>query len=75
MTFFAPDDAASLARAIRWVAEHPDEARARAERARVRASAYAWSGQRERYLAVLAGRSAPEQVGVSARIEPVRGSP
>jgi glycosyltransferase involved in cell wall biosynthesis len=75
VTFFEPDDAGSLARALRWVAEHPGEARNRAERAERRARAYAWNGQRERYLAVLADRAAPEQVAVTDRIEPVRGSP
>jgi glycosyltransferase involved in cell wall biosynthesis len=75
VTFFEPNDAGSLAHAIRWVAEHPDEASTRAERAERRASAYAWSGQRERYLAVLADRPAPGQIAVTGRIETVRGSP
>jgi hypothetical protein len=36
------------------VATHPEEARAKAERARERAAEYAWARNRERYLDVLA---------------------
>lgn len=53
VTFFAPDDAQSFADALRWVAEHPDEARAKAARALRRASAYRWQENRDRYVALL----------------------
>ena len=55
VTFFEPGDPESLAEAIAWVAEHPDEARAKAERARERAAEYSWRRNRERYLELLAG--------------------
>jgi glycosyltransferase involved in cell wall biosynthesis len=54
VTFFEPDDARSLAEALAWVAEHPAEARAKAERARTRAEEYSWSASRERLVAALA---------------------
>jgi len=47
VTFFEPGVASSLSWAIRWVAEHPDEARARAARAKARAESYSWSRGRE----------------------------
>jgi glycosyltransferase involved in cell wall biosynthesis len=53
VTFFEPGDAQGLADALQWVAEHPDEARAKAERARRRAEAYSWDENRERYVALL----------------------
>jgi glycosyltransferase involved in cell wall biosynthesis len=52
-TFFEPDDPGSLAEAIAWVAEHPDEAREKAERARLRAEDYAWPVSRRRFLETL----------------------
>jgi glycosyltransferase involved in cell wall biosynthesis len=55
VTFFEPGDPASLAEAIAWVAEHPAEARAKAERARDRAAEYSWRRNRERYLELLRG--------------------
>jgi glycosyltransferase involved in cell wall biosynthesis len=54
VTFFDPGDSGSLSEAVRWVATHPEEARAKAERARERAAEYAWARNRERYLDVLA---------------------
>jgi glycosyltransferase involved in cell wall biosynthesis len=56
VTFFEPDDVLSLAEAIRWVAEHPDEAAAKAQRASARAQEYGWDRNRARYLAVLSER-------------------
>jgi glycosyltransferase involved in cell wall biosynthesis len=53
VTFFTPGDAASLAEAIGWVAEHPAEAREKASRAEKRASAYAWPTSRQRFLDAL----------------------
>jgi glycosyltransferase involved in cell wall biosynthesis len=48
VSFFEPDDAGSLAGAVRWVYEHPNEARARASRAALRAEEYSWSrGRRD----------------------------
>jgi glycosyltransferase involved in cell wall biosynthesis len=47
VTFFEPGNPDDLARAIRWIYEHPDEARAKAERARRRAEAYSWSQGRQ----------------------------
>jgi glycosyltransferase involved in cell wall biosynthesis len=61
VTFFDPGDAASLAQAIRWVAAHPEEAQAKAQRARTRAQAYSWPIQRQAYqdlLAELSGTAA-----------------
>ena len=55
VTFFTPGDPGSLADAIAWVAEHPHEAREKAERARERAEAYSWPANRARLLAALAG--------------------
>ena len=54
VTFFKPGDAHSLAQAIRWVAANPQEARAKAQRARERAQAYAWPHQRDCYQRLLA---------------------
>jgi len=54
VTFFEPGSAESLAAAIRWVVEHPADAKARAECATERARTYTWTQQRERYLALLA---------------------
>lgn len=53
VTFFTPGDAQGLADALRWVAEHPDEAREKAERALRRADAYRWQENRDRYVALL----------------------
>jgi glycosyltransferase involved in cell wall biosynthesis len=50
VTFFEPDDPVELANALAWVAEHPDEAREKAERAHRRAEDYAWSVSRARLL-------------------------
>jgi glycosyltransferase involved in cell wall biosynthesis len=54
VTFFEPDDAESLTEAIAWVAEHPEEAREKLERARERADGYSWPASRTRLLASLA---------------------
>jgi glycosyltransferase involved in cell wall biosynthesis len=53
VTFFDPDDAASLADAIRWIATHPREAREKAQRAQQRAESYSWSASRARLLEAL----------------------
>ncbi len=53
MTFFEPGKVESLAEAIAWVAEHPAEAREKAERARRRAEAYSWAASRGRLLEAL----------------------
>jgi glycosyltransferase involved in cell wall biosynthesis len=53
VTFFEPGDAASLAEAIRWVAEHPAEAEAKTAQAKARAEGYSWERNRARYLAGL----------------------
>ena len=53
VTFFEPGDPDSLAQAIAWVADNPEEARAKAERARERAAEYSWRRNRERYLELL----------------------
>jgi glycosyltransferase involved in cell wall biosynthesis len=53
VTFFEPDDPAALAEALAWVAEHPEEARLKAERARARAQEYSWATSRERLLEAL----------------------
>jgi glycosyltransferase involved in cell wall biosynthesis len=51
VTFFDPGDSSSLARALHWVATHPDEANAKARRARMRVEEeYSWSANRARYL-------------------------
>jgi glycosyltransferase involved in cell wall biosynthesis len=47
VSFFEPDDAGSLANAVRWVYEHPHEARAQASRAAIRAEEYSWSRGRK----------------------------
>jgi glycosyltransferase involved in cell wall biosynthesis len=54
VTFFDPDDADSLAAAIAWVAEHPREAREKAEKARLRAEAYSWPASREKLVSAVA---------------------
>lgn len=59
VTYFTPGDARSLAEAIAWIADNPAEARARADRARVRAEAYSWPTSRARLLATLAA-AAPQ---------------
>ena len=54
VTFFTPGDSASLARALKWVATHPREAKAKADRARARvALEYSWPTNRDRYLAAV----------------------
>jgi glycosyltransferase involved in cell wall biosynthesis len=53
VTFFEPGDAESLATAIAWVADHPEEARAKTKRARERAQEYSWSASRDRLLEAL----------------------
>jgi len=53
VTFFEPDDPEALAEGIAWVAEHPVEAREKAERARQRAEEYSWSTSRARLLEAL----------------------
>jgi len=53
VTFFQPGDADGLAAALRWVAEHPDEARAKAQHALRRSSEYSWAENRDRYVALL----------------------
>ncbi len=53
VTFFEPDDPESLAEAIASVAEHPINARKKAERARRRAESYSWRTSRTRLLEVL----------------------
>jgi glycosyltransferase involved in cell wall biosynthesis len=58
VTFFTPDDPASSAAAIVWVAEHPDGARAKSERARRRAENYSWPASRDHFLSVLADAAA-----------------
>jgi glycosyltransferase involved in cell wall biosynthesis len=60
VTFFEPDDPASLAAAIAWVAEHPDEAREKASRALRRAEAYSWATSRARLVAAIAA-AAPQK--------------
>jgi len=55
VTFFPSGDAHALADAIRWVAAHPEEARAKAARARARAAEYAWPRQRDTYQRLLRG--------------------
>jgi enoyl-CoA hydratase/carnithine racemase len=45
--------AAGLAAALEWVAANPDEARARARRARERSERYSWRSNRERYVELL----------------------
>lgn len=55
VTFFEPDDANSLAEAIAWVAEHPDDARTKAAQARLRAEEYSWPVSRTRFLDALSG--------------------
>jgi glycosyltransferase involved in cell wall biosynthesis len=57
VTFFEPGDVESLAEAIAWVAEHPEEAREKAKRARRRAEAYSWRSSRARLLDALSSRA------------------
>lgn len=54
VTFFEPDNAESLASAMAWVAQHPSDAREKAERAQRRAEAYSWSESRARLLKAVA---------------------
>jgi glycosyltransferase involved in cell wall biosynthesis len=67
VTFFEPDDAASLAEAIAWVAEHPDEAREKSKRARQRAEAYSWPASRDELLSALSDAT-PEGKAVAGTI-------
>jgi glycosyltransferase involved in cell wall biosynthesis len=53
VTFFEPGSAESLAEAIAWVADHPTEARVKAEHAQGRAQQYSWSASRARLLETL----------------------
>ena len=53
VTFFEPGNVASLASALRWVAEHPEQARDKATRATERFHEYAWPRNRERYVRML----------------------
>ena len=53
VTFFEPGDVESLAEAIAWVAQHPDEAREKAEHARKRGEDYSWSKSRTRLVEAL----------------------
>jgi len=53
VTFFGPGDPYALAEAIAWVAEHPAEAREKAERAQRRAEGYSWARSRARLLEAL----------------------
>ena len=53
VTFFEPGDPQGLADALQWVFEHPDEARSKADRATLRAVAYDWNQNRDRYIALL----------------------
>jgi glycosyltransferase involved in cell wall biosynthesis len=63
VTFFEPGDVDSLAAAIAWVAEHPEEARAKAVRARDRAQEYSWSASRARLLEALSSVAVTELHG------------
>jgi glycosyltransferase involved in cell wall biosynthesis len=47
VTFFEPGSVAALETAIRWVYEHPAEARAKSRRAQARAQAYSWASGRK----------------------------
>jgi glycosyltransferase involved in cell wall biosynthesis len=53
LTFFAPGDAASLARALLWTAQNPAAARAKTEAARKRFEEYRWPVYAERYALLL----------------------
>jgi glycosyltransferase involved in cell wall biosynthesis len=53
VTFFEPGRSDSLADAIAWVAEHPEEARAKALRAHARAAEYSWERSRGELLGAL----------------------
>jgi glycosyltransferase involved in cell wall biosynthesis len=69
VTFFEPGDAASLAQAIAWVAQNPNEALDKAVRAQHRAEAYSWAASSARLLATLSDdRSAnPPELPRTAR--------
>jgi glycosyltransferase involved in cell wall biosynthesis len=67
VTFFDPDDAGALADAIRWVAEHPVEARERATRASERAREYAWNRSRNRLLEVFSSVTRMNSVVAESR--------
>jgi glycosyltransferase involved in cell wall biosynthesis len=54
VTYFEPDDVDALADAIRWVAEHPEQAKEKARRAEQRVRGYSWEANRENLLRVLA---------------------
>lgn len=47
VTFFEPGSAASLANAIRWVYSNREQALAKSERARLRATQYSWSRNKD----------------------------
>lgn len=53
VTFYDPADPQALAEAMVWVHDHPEEARAKAQRAERRARAYRWSENRDRYVELL----------------------
>jgi glycosyltransferase involved in cell wall biosynthesis len=56
VTFFEPGDSRSLATALVWVAAHPAEAKAKAQRAQARVETeYSWSANRARYLDAVVG--------------------
>jgi len=66
-TFFAPGDSKSLARALTWVARHPEEAAAKTERARARVERdYSWTASRERYLSMIDGTDGRDGVAANA---------
>jgi glycosyltransferase involved in cell wall biosynthesis len=67
VTFFEPDDVASLVDAIAWIAAHPDESREKAERAQRRAESYSWSTSRARLLDVISSLVTDDQTRVSRR--------
>jgi len=48
--FCAPGDARSLATALRWIAEHPDEAAARAQKAKELVKIHTWEARMKRIL-------------------------
>lgn len=54
VSFFAPGDAAALARAVGWVARNPAAAEAMSVRAQARSREYSWAEHRRRYLEVIA---------------------
>jgi glycosyltransferase involved in cell wall biosynthesis len=77
VTFFESGDVEALAEAIAWVAEHPAEARAKAERAQLRAEAYSWSASRARLVETLShtASEARAQRRSSSRHRPAAGGP